>query len=165
MSTNRASAEKPINYKEVYFNYATLSKVTGNPTYNDLQSLYKQVKDNGASVPSTLGGDRHGHLGLVTNTSTYARIDSWQPFCSPHSASYTWREQHRYSRTNRRKSQEPQSIHHTLPSGPPCWSHNRQSNPRCPNLEIFDIWWNLSRLGFSTYGYMFSILLYVRLLL
>ena len=38
--------------------------------------MYKQVKANVTSVPSTLGGSQHGHLGLTTNATTYARIAS-----------------------------------------------------------------------------------------
>jgi len=60
----------------------TLRKTHGNPTYNDIQHLYKQVKANAASVPSTLGGGQHGHLGLTTNTTTYARIAS-TPYVRP----------------------------------------------------------------------------------
>ena len=59
--------DKPINYREVYFTHAALRQIHGNPTYNDIQHLYKQVKANAASVPSTLGGGQHGHLGLTTS--------------------------------------------------------------------------------------------------
>jgi len=74
--------DKPINYREVYFAHAALRKIHGNPTYNDIQRLYKQVKANAASVPSTLGGGQHGHLGLTTNATTYARIAS-TPYVRP----------------------------------------------------------------------------------
>jgi len=68
--------DKPINYREVYFTHTTLYTINGNPTYTYIQHLYKQVKDNAVSVPSTLGGGRHGHLGLTTNTATNTRIAS-----------------------------------------------------------------------------------------
>ena len=68
------STIKPINFREVYFPRATLTKITGYPTYSDLQALSKQVKANAASVPSTLGGGNHGHLGLVTDATTYGRV-------------------------------------------------------------------------------------------
>ena len=80
MSTTTASAAKSTHYKEVYFNHTTLRKVTGNPTYNELQSLYKQFKANAASVTSTLGGFRQVHLGLVTNAITYVYIAPDNPF-------------------------------------------------------------------------------------
>ena len=83
MSTTTATAAKPINYKEVYFNHATLDKVTRNPTYNNLQYLYKQVKANSAYVTSTLGGDRQGNLVVVTNAITYACLAPGNPFVRP----------------------------------------------------------------------------------
>ena len=43
--------DKPINYREVYFTHAALREIHGNPTYIDIQHLYKQVKANAASVP------------------------------------------------------------------------------------------------------------------
>ena len=72
MSTHTTS--KPINYKEVYFNHPSLKKITGNPNCADLQSMYKHIKSNSASVPITLGGGCHGHLGLITVTGTYNHI-------------------------------------------------------------------------------------------
>ena len=72
MSTATASAAKPINYKEVYFNHARLRKVTSKPTYDNLQYLYKQVKSNADYVPITLGVARHGHIGIVMNVKMYA---------------------------------------------------------------------------------------------
>ena len=83
MSTTTASAAKPTHYKEVYFNHATLRKVTGNPTYYDPHYIYKQVKANFVFVPSTFGGARHGHLGLVTDTITYAHISTGNPSVCP----------------------------------------------------------------------------------
>jgi len=74
--------DKPINYREVYFTHAALRKIHGNPTYIDIQHLYKQVKANAASVPSTLGCGQHEHLGLTTNATTYARIAS-TPYVRP----------------------------------------------------------------------------------
>ena len=72
MSTLAAS--NPINFKEVYFNHTSLTIVTVNPTYTDLQSMYNKIKANSASVPSTLGGGNHSHLCLVTDAMTYKRI-------------------------------------------------------------------------------------------
>ena len=74
--------DKPINYREVYFTHTTLRTINGNPTYADIQHIYKQVKANAASVPSTLGGGQHGHLGLTTNATTYTRIAS-TPYVRP----------------------------------------------------------------------------------
>ena len=72
MSTS--TENKPINYREIYFPHPSLRKIVGNPTFLDLQILKKQVKANAASVPSTLGGGNNGHLGLVSDATTYARV-------------------------------------------------------------------------------------------
>ena len=62
MSTHSA---KPTNLKEVFFSHAALGKIQGNPTYEDIQKLYRQCKANAKSVPSVLGGGANGHLGLI----------------------------------------------------------------------------------------------------
>jgi len=60
----------------VYFTHVALRKFNGNPTISTSNTCYKQVKANGASVLSTLGGGRHGHgrLDLTTNATPYTRI-------------------------------------------------------------------------------------------
>ena len=82
MSTT-VSSSKPINYREVYFRHGNLTKIEGNPTYKNIQHLYKEVKANAASVPTTLGGGNHGHLGLVQDNTTYARISPTAPYVRP----------------------------------------------------------------------------------
>ena len=82
MSTT-VSSSKPINYREVYFRHGNLTKIEGNPTYENIQQLYKEVKANAASVPSTLGGGNHGHLGLVQDNTTYARISPNAAYIRP----------------------------------------------------------------------------------
>ena len=82
MST-AVSSSKPINYREVYFRHANLTKIDGNPTYENIQLLYKEIKANAASVPSTLGGGNHGHLGLVQDNTTYARISPNTAYIRP----------------------------------------------------------------------------------
>jgi len=74
--------DKPISYREVYFTHTTLRAINGNLTCADIQQMYKQVKANAASVPSTLGGGQHGHLGLTTNATTSTRIAS-TPYVRP----------------------------------------------------------------------------------
>ena len=67
---------KLINYKDLYFNHSSFRNITGNPTYDDLQDFYKQVKANAASVPSNLEGSLQGQLGIVTDATNYARISN-----------------------------------------------------------------------------------------
>ena len=56
------TSDKPINYKELYFHHFSFRKITGNFT--------------AAFVPSTLGCGLHGHLGLITDATTYAQISN-----------------------------------------------------------------------------------------
>jgi hypothetical protein len=44
------------NYRETYFQHLTLTKISGDPTYTSLAKLEREIKANGKSVPSTLGG-------------------------------------------------------------------------------------------------------------
>ena len=74
------TSSKPTNLKEIYFPHQALTKVTGNPTYSDLQSLYRQAKANAQSVPCTLGGGTNGHLGLIIDAVTYNRIAPGTPY-------------------------------------------------------------------------------------
>ena len=62
---------KPDNLKEVYFNYTTRTRITGNPTYSDLHKIYCQDKANAQSVPITLWGGDNVHLGLILSYVTY----------------------------------------------------------------------------------------------
>ena len=79
------ATSKPTNLKEIYFPRQLLTKVTGNPSYSDLQSLYRQAKSNAQSVPCTLRGGNNGHLGLIIDAITYNRIAPTTPYVrSPH---------------------------------------------------------------------------------
>ena len=62
------------NYRLQYFTNKEITKISGEPTYYTLQNLHKQIKSNAASVPSTLGGGQHGHLGLVLDPLKYQTI-------------------------------------------------------------------------------------------
>ena len=71
------------NYREAYFQHLTLTKISGDPTYTSLAKLEREIKANGKSVPSTLGGGSQGHLGLVSSPSSYDRISPGVPFTRP----------------------------------------------------------------------------------
>ena len=67
---------KPTSIKELYFNHPTMTQISGNPTYSDLQNIYKQSKVNAQSVPSTHGIGFNGYLSFIVNATAYARINS-----------------------------------------------------------------------------------------
>ena len=71
-----------IDYATTYFEYPTLTKIAGEPTFESLRTLHDEIKSNAMSVASTLGGGQHGHLGLVLSTAEYTRI-SMTPFIRP----------------------------------------------------------------------------------
>ena len=66
-----------------YFQHTTLTKILGEPNYETLAQLQKEVRANGRSVPCSLGGGNQGHLGLVTSAATYARINPETIFDRP----------------------------------------------------------------------------------
>ena len=75
--------DKPINYIDQYFEFKELTKIHGEPTYENLKNLHNQLKTNATSVPSNLGGGAHGHLGLVLSPTEYAIIAPNTPFVRP----------------------------------------------------------------------------------
>ena len=70
------------NYIHTHFEYKVLDKIHGEPTYDTIKRLHNQIKANAASVPSTLGGGRYGHLGLVLSARAYGLISN-APFDRP----------------------------------------------------------------------------------
>ena len=77
------TASKPVNLKEVFFPHATLTRVTGNPTFRDITDIRSEVLANARSVPSPYGGGAHGHMGLALSASKYERLCPHQPFIRP----------------------------------------------------------------------------------
>jgi hypothetical protein len=76
-------SESNPNYRETYFQHPTLTKINGDPTYTGLAKLEREIKANGKSVPSTLGGGSQGHLGLVSSPESYDRVSPGVPFTRP----------------------------------------------------------------------------------
>jgi hypothetical protein len=72
-----------IDFKSTYFQHSSLTQVYGEPTYQSLQKLYKEIKANATSVASVLGGGLHGYLGLVVSPVNYARTQPTHPFVRP----------------------------------------------------------------------------------
>ena len=52
----------------------TVQKIIGEPTYETIKDLHDILKSNAASIPSTLGGGNHGHLGLVLQPALYTVV-------------------------------------------------------------------------------------------
>ena len=65
-----------VNYVDTYFEYKTLTKIHGEPTFEAIKKIKDELKANAMAVNSELGGGRHGHLGLVLTPEEYLRISA-----------------------------------------------------------------------------------------
>ena len=68
----------------ITFEKPVLTKIRGEPTYESLKLLKKEIKRNAQSVPSDLGGGANGHLGLVIPPAEYALISDVPYIAPPH---------------------------------------------------------------------------------
>jgi hypothetical protein len=59
---------------DTYFQHKVLTKIHGQPAYESLQNISTELKANASSVPSTLGGGLHGHLGLLLSDARYITL-------------------------------------------------------------------------------------------
>ena len=65
-----------IDYRTTFFEFPQLTKIHGEPDYDTLHRLHNELKSNAGSVPSTLGGGAHGHLGLILDAQRYATVSN-----------------------------------------------------------------------------------------
>ena len=63
-----------IDYTSTNFEFPTLTKIQGIPTYEPLRKIKNEMKSNAASVPCDLGGGAHGHLGIMLSATEYANV-------------------------------------------------------------------------------------------
>jgi 3-dehydroquinate synthetase len=68
------------NIKENWFQFPTLTPISGDPTYKNLANLTQECKSNRKTVMSTLGGGNQGDLGMITSAAAYTRIAPGTPF-------------------------------------------------------------------------------------
>ena len=71
------------NYRDTIFEYADLSVIHGEPTYETLKIMVNQLKANARAVRTTLGGGQHGYLGLLLAQHQYDVIAPGTPFVRP----------------------------------------------------------------------------------
>ena len=65
------------------FQHKVLAKIHGCPTHESLQNLSTELKANASSVPSTLGGGQHGHLGLLLSNVRCNALANTVPWVTP----------------------------------------------------------------------------------
>jgi hypothetical protein len=56
------------------FLHSSLTKVTGEPTFEDLKVIWRLLNTNTMSVASYKGGGRHGHLGIIMTNENYFAV-------------------------------------------------------------------------------------------
>ena len=71
------------DYKTTYFEYEVLHKIHGQPTVDNLLTLFCQLKQNAQCVTCILGGGQLGYLGLILPTKAYEKIPNAEPFVHP----------------------------------------------------------------------------------
>jgi hypothetical protein len=61
------------------FPHFILPKVTGEPTFEDLNIIQRLLNTNAVSVSSYEGGGRHSHLGLIMTNNEYFSVATCVP--------------------------------------------------------------------------------------
>ena len=56
------------------FPHLVIPRQIGAPSYETISDVHTKLKANASSVPTTLGGGAHGHLGLMLGPATYLAI-------------------------------------------------------------------------------------------
>ena len=63
-----------VDYRNTVFEHPTLTRIHGEPTFEGIHHLHKELMINAQTVHSDLGGGTHGHLGLVLSPQRYPLI-------------------------------------------------------------------------------------------
>ena len=72
-----------INLNDLYFEYKVLTKIVGEPTFDRLHVLFRELKANTAAVPCTLAGGANGYLGMLVSAAQYQTVAPGTPFVAP----------------------------------------------------------------------------------
>ena len=59
-----------------------MPKIYGEPDYGNTNTMMKLLYGNAASLPTTLGGGQHGHIGIIMNPQLYTTLAN-TPYESP----------------------------------------------------------------------------------
>ena len=63
-----------VDYTTTYFKYPVPTPINGEPMNKTLKRLKMELRANGSSVDTDLGGVNHGYLGLILADLEYSRI-------------------------------------------------------------------------------------------
>jgi hypothetical protein len=56
--------------------------ITGEPDYESINDVVQKLYGNAASLPTTIGGGAHGHIGLLVTPALYATLSA-TPYIAP----------------------------------------------------------------------------------
>ena len=79
---NMMSSRLP-DFKQTHFPYPELERIHGQPTLQQIVKVYKQLKENAVSVPTTLAGGQHGYLPLVLTEAQWKAVPDVEDFSRP----------------------------------------------------------------------------------
>ena len=78
------------DFRNTHFKYKELDKIHGTPYIFTLLRIFRQLKRNAQSVPTTLGWGQLGYLALDLSTAAYASIPNSRVFVRPvHPGAFT----------------------------------------------------------------------------
>ena len=64
------------------FPIKTMPKINGEPDYNTINTMMQLLYGNAASLPTSLGGGHHGHIGIIRTPQLYTTLAT-MPYESP----------------------------------------------------------------------------------
>ena len=64
------------------FSNKTLPKIDGEPDYEAINQLIQMLYGNAATLPTTLGGGQHGHVGILMKDTLYHTLSA-TPYVTP----------------------------------------------------------------------------------
>lgn len=70
------------DYVQTCFKHKVIPTIFGTPAFHQIEDLKRKIVANAASVPTTLGGGAHGHMGLTMTDAEYANISA-TPYVRP----------------------------------------------------------------------------------
>ena len=71
-------ATHTVNYCATVFEHSTLTRIHGEPTFEGIRLLHKEVMVNAQTVHLDMGGGSHGYLGLTLSPRCYTLISNAQ---------------------------------------------------------------------------------------
>ena len=64
-----------ISLNNLYFEYKLLTKIVGEPNFDKLHVLFRELKADTVAVPCTLAKGSKGYLGMMVTAAQYATVE------------------------------------------------------------------------------------------